>query len=50
MKKNDNKTKKNLSLGQKIKLKIDSRTIVIVKTKEALKMWMNRHPSAQVIA
>lgn len=49
MKKTD-KTKKKLTLTERIKLQIDSRTIVIVKTKEALKMWMNRHPTARIIA
>lgn len=41
---------KKLSLGERIKLQINRNTIVIVKTKEALKMWMSRHPDAKIIA
>ena len=48
MKTQDNK--KKLTLTERIKLKIDSKTIVIVRSKEALKMWMTRHPGARVIA
>jgi hypothetical protein len=45
-----NEPKKKLTLTERVKLKIDSKTIVIVRSKEALKMWMSRHPGAQVIA
>lgn len=32
--------------GEKIKLRIDDRTIITVRSKEALKMWMQRYPNA----
>lgn len=41
--------KQVVSTGEKFKLQINSRTIVIVKTKEALKVWMTRHPEAKII-
>ena len=41
--------KQVVSTGEKFKMQINSRTIVIVKTKEALKVWMTRHPEAKVI-
>ncbi|HTF03701.1 MAG TPA: hypothetical protein VK826_06720 [Bacteroidia bacterium] len=44
------KVQPKLSIGERIKLQINSRTIVIVRTKEALKMWMTRHPEAKIIA
>jgi hypothetical protein len=51
MKKADNNDpKKKPSLGERIKLQINRNTIVIVKTKEALKMWMSRHPEAKIIS
>jgi hypothetical protein len=50
MKKPQNDSKKQLSIGERIKLQINRNTIVIVKTKEALKMWMSRHPEAKIIA
>lgn len=43
-------TKKKTTMIERCKLRIDSRTIVIVKTKEALDMWMHRHPEARLIA
>lgn len=46
----DQEHKKKATLIEKVKLKLDSKTIVVVKTKEALKMWMTRHPGAQIIA
>lgn len=50
MKKPNNIPKQIISIGEKIKLQINRNTIVIVKTKEALKMWMSRHPDAKIIS
>ena len=50
MKKSKNIPAQVLSLGERIKLQINRNTIVIVKTKEALKMWMTRHPDAKIIS
>jgi hypothetical protein len=50
MKKPAKDQKSKLSIGERIKLQINRNTIVIVKTKEALKMWMSRHPDAKIIA
>lgn len=50
MKKTSKEPSKKLSLGERIKLQINRNTIVVVKTKEALKMWMSRHPEAKIIA
>ncbi len=47
--KNNKIQKQVVSLGEKFKLQINSRTIVIVKTKQALEMWMTRHPEAKLI-
>ncbi len=32
-----------------VKIQINPRTIVIVKTQAALKMWMDRHPEAKIL-
>lgn len=50
MKKPDPTTKKKATAIERCKLKIDSKTIVIVKTKEALDMWMTRYPEAKLTA
>lgn len=50
MRKPNNIPKQVLTIGERIKLQINRNTIVIVKTKEALKMWMSRHPEAKIIA
>ncbi len=49
MRKPNNIPPQKLSIGERIKLQINRNTIVIVKTKEALKMWMSRHPEAKII-
>jgi hypothetical protein len=33
----------------RIKLRIDHKTIITVRTKEAMQMWMEKYPDAQVI-
>lgn len=50
MRKPNNIPKQIITIGEKIKLQINRNTIVIVKTKEALKMWMSRHPEAKIIS
>lgn len=50
MKKPKQEPNKKLSIGERIKLQINRNTIVIVKTKEALNMWMSRHPDAKIIS
>lgn len=45
-----NKTvKSRVETGSRIKLRIDSRTIIVVRNQEALDMWMGKYPSAQVV-
>jgi len=36
--------------GKKIKLQVDRRTIIILRTKKALTTWMRRYPKAKVLA
>jgi hypothetical protein len=36
-------------IGQAIKLKVDARTTIIVRSKEALKMWLGKYPKAVVV-
>ena len=33
-----------------IKLQIDYRTVIMVKSKKALEMWMGKYPNAKVVA
>lgn len=35
--------------GERIKLKIDSRTVIVVRSHSAMKMWMERYPGAQIM-
>lgn len=35
--------------GTSIKVKLNSRTIIFVRTQEALAMWLEKYPGAQVI-
>jgi hypothetical protein len=35
--------------GPKYKVIIDPRTTIYVKTDDALKMWMDKYPKAQVV-
>ncbi len=37
-------------LGEQIKLQLDYRTMIIVRSKAAVAMWMNKYPDAKVIA
>jgi hypothetical protein len=36
--------------GDRIKLRLNYRTIIIVRTQEALKMWLQKFPGAQIIS
>ena len=36
--------------GKVIKLQVDYRTIISVKTQSALEMWMKKYPNAKVVA
>ena len=47
MKKNIKAEGKN---EQRFKLQIDYKTIIIVKSKEAVKMWLSKFPDAKLIA
>ncbi|MEW6469845.1 MAG: hypothetical protein AB1458_13035 [Bacteroidota bacterium] len=38
------------SLGERIKVRLDSKTIIILRSKQALKMWLSKYPDAKVIA
>jgi hypothetical protein len=45
-----NKTVKSaIDTSSRIKLRIDSRTIIVVKNQEALDMWRGKYPGAQII-
>lgn len=33
-----------------IKLQVDYRTVIMVKSKKALEMWMEKYPNAKVVA
>ncbi|HEU4716611.1 MAG TPA: hypothetical protein VFU15_02210 [Bacteroidia bacterium] len=35
--------------GDRIKLRIDYRTVIVVRSQEALAMWMSKFPAAQII-
>ena len=35
--------------GTSIKVRLNSRTIIYVRTQQALAMWMEKYPGAQVI-
>jgi hypothetical protein len=37
-------------LGEQIKLQLDYRTTIIVRSKEAVALWMSKYPNAKVIA
>jgi hypothetical protein len=35
--------------GQTMKLRVDSKTIIVVRSQKAVDMWMERYPQAQLI-
>ncbi|HEV7232199.1 MAG TPA: hypothetical protein VGO45_12760 [Bacteroidia bacterium] len=37
-------------LGEQIKLQLDYRTMIVLRSKDALAMWMSKYPDAKVIA
>ncbi|MFN8712190.1 MAG: hypothetical protein ACK5Z2_05000 [Bacteroidota bacterium] len=44
------KTTKELpEAGERIKLKVDSRTVIVVRSHSAMEMWMKRYPGAQIV-
>ena len=45
----ENEETKKTELGPKFKLILDARTIIYVKTKEALTKWIEKFPKAQVV-
>lgn len=47
--KNDKKNK-SVESGDRFKLQVDYRTIIVVKSKAALQMWMSKYPAAKLIA
>tara|TARA_B100000809_G_scaffold266858_1_gene332271 strand:- start:701 stop:844 length:144 start_codon:yes stop_codon:yes gene_type:complete len=42
--------KKVVKKTKDFKVKIDHRTIVTVRTKEALKYWLTEYPNAQILS
>jgi hypothetical protein len=52
MKKEVKKEQKGLvkQLGDQIKLQLDYRTTIVLRSKAALAMWMSKYPDAKVIA
>lgn len=43
------KSKAKIPTGARIKLQVDYRTIIVVRTQEALDMWMGKYPAAKII-
>jgi hypothetical protein len=37
-------------LGEQIKMQLDYRTMIIVRSKEAVALWMTKYPNAKIIA
>ena len=37
-------------IGERIKVQLDAKTILFVRSKQALKMWLSKYPGAKVIA
>lgn len=48
MKRNTN-SKIKIAPGARIKLQLDYRTVITVRTKEAMNMWMEKYPGAKII-
>ncbi len=44
------KKKKFNDTGLRIKVQLDPRTIIILKSKESLKFWLSKYPNAKVMA
>ena len=42
--------KKSVEKTKDFKVKIDHKTIITVRTKEALKYWLTEHPKAQILS
>jgi hypothetical protein len=36
--------------GKIIKLRVDSRTVILVRNQTALKMWMDKYPKAEIVS
>ena len=47
MKKEKKSAAKNSS--ETIKVQLDSRTVIFLKSKNALKFWMSRYPKARIV-
>ena len=51
IKKDNNKDKGIVKqLGEQIKLQLDYRTMIVLRSKDALAMWMSKYPDAKIIA
>ena len=37
-------------IGERIKVQLDARTIIFLRSKNALKMWLLKYPGAKVLA
>lgn len=37
-------------IGKRIKVQLDARTIIFLRSKNALKMWLSKYPEAKVLA
>jgi len=37
-------------IGKRIKVQLDAKTILFVRSKQALKMWLTKYPGAKVVA
>ncbi|TND08419.1 MAG: hypothetical protein FD123_2215 [Bacteroidetes bacterium] len=45
----NSKNKVKIASGTRIKLQLDSRTIIYVRSQAAMDMWMEKYPGAKVI-
>jgi hypothetical protein len=49
MKRTKETPKARVESGTRIKLRVDSRTLIVVRSQGALDMWMGKYPSAQIV-
>lgn len=42
--------KKSVEKTKNFNVKIDHKTIITVRTKEALRYWVNKYPNAQILS
>lgn len=50
MKKSKQKRSAIEAIGERIKVRLDEKTILFLRSKQALKMWLSKYPGAKVVA